>query len=81
MLSQTNLAPAEFLQLADVYAKANRIELLGQILVLYTQRYPQDPVGWYNFASLQAALNNCDAAATAIDGPGGIYASRASSQR
>lgn len=67
LLAQTNLAPADFLLLADTYAKANRIEPLTQILLLYTQRYPQDPIGWYNFAALQSALNNCDAALTALE--------------
>ncbi len=67
LIANTNLGPQEFLMLATMYAQLNRVDPLAEVLTVLTQRFPNESLGWYNFASLQCALKNCDAAVAALE--------------
>ena len=59
LVAHPELPPGEFLQLANLYGSLNRVDRLLALLGMFTQRYPQNPTGWYNLACVQSLRNNC----------------------
>src|SRR5439155_1520302 len=59
LVAHPELPPGEFLQLANLYGSLNRVDRLLALLGMFTQRYPQNPSGWYNLACVQSLRNNC----------------------
>jgi predicted Zn-dependent protease len=54
------------MQIAQLYGQLQQADRVGEVLALYTQRFPNDPRGWFNLAALHAARNNCDASMDAL---------------
>ncbi len=75
--ARAELSSNDLLQMAGYYAQLNRLDRVEQLLSVVTHRFPQDPAGWYNFALVHSARNECQAAcdaleqAMALDGPEG----------
>jgi len=67
LISHSDLPQSEFLQLANFYVSLNRPDRIQAILTQFVQRYPQNPVGWYNLAVLHSARGKCDQAIPALE--------------
>jgi thioredoxin-like negative regulator of GroEL len=65
-LARTDISPEEIMQIAQLYGQLQQADRVGEVLALYTQRFPNDPRGWFNLAALHAARNNCDASMDAL---------------
>ena len=57
----------EFLQICQIYAQVNRLDRVTELLTVLTQRYPQNPIGWYNLAVVLSTRKSCDEAMTALE--------------
>ena len=66
LVSRPELTSNEFLVIAKVYADSRRFDRLSDILTIYVQRFPKDPIGWYNLAIVYAARQNCDGTLAAL---------------
>jgi tetratricopeptide (TPR) repeat protein len=77
VIGHPDLSSVELLQIANLHAQLRRLDRCAELLTRFTQRYPQDPVGWYNLAIVRSTLRQCDEAALALeralvlDGPAG----------
>jgi tetratricopeptide (TPR) repeat protein len=67
LVNHPELPETDFLQLINLYAPINRVDRVLSLLGLFVQRYPQNPVGWYNLACVQSLRNNCAEAIPALE--------------
>ncbi len=67
LVNHPELPEADFLQLIYLYVPINRVDRVLSLLGLFVQRYPQNPVGWYNLACVQSLRNNCSEAIPALE--------------
>jgi tetratricopeptide (TPR) repeat protein len=67
LLARSDLSAADVMALAQPYAKLQRADRVTQILGVFVQRFPQNPVGWYNLGVIYAARNDCQQALTALE--------------
>jgi tetratricopeptide (TPR) repeat protein len=67
LVASPDLTQNDFLQLANLYVPLNRSDRVVTMLMLFVQRYPQSPVGWYNLAVVQSLENNCAEALPALE--------------
>ncbi len=66
IVARPDLSSADFLQLIQLKAQLNRLDSVGDLLAIFTQRYPQEPAGWYNIARLHSLRNDCNGAFAAL---------------
>ena len=77
LLARPDLSAADVMALAQPYAKLQRADRVTQILGVFVQRFPQNPIGWYNLAVIHSARNECQQSiaalerALAVDSPDG----------
>jgi tetratricopeptide (TPR) repeat protein len=66
LVARPELGSNEFLAIAQIYAQTHRLDRVSDVLTLYVQRFPQNPVGWYNLAVVLASRQDCDSALIAL---------------
>lgn len=66
IIRQENLPPAIILQVAELYAKAQRGDLLASALERYLQKEPSNPRVWFDLAGVQAQLQRSNDAIRAL---------------
>ena len=66
LIAAPELSQEDFLQLASFYVPLNRGDRVLAMLNQFVQRFPQNPVGWYNLALVNSARGNCDEAIPAL---------------
>jgi len=75
LVASPDLPQAEYLTLINFYAQLNRGERVLALLSDFTSRYPQNALGWYNYACVLSLKGNCLEGMTALtralqlDGP------------
>ncbi len=67
LAARPDLSSRDFLQLANLYVQLRRLDRCAELLTRFTQRFPQDPVGWYNLAFMRSSLRQCDEALAALE--------------
>jgi tetratricopeptide (TPR) repeat protein len=65
--AQKDIAANDFLQLAQGYWNINRHDRAVKALEVMTERFPQDPRGYYYMAMMRAMENNADAALSMLE--------------
>ena len=53
--------------LIDLNAQLKRADQMLDLLTKFTQRYPKNPLGWFNLALMQGVRGNCTAALPALE--------------
>jgi tetratricopeptide (TPR) repeat protein len=66
-LAQKDIAPNDFLQLAQAYWNINLHDKAVNALEVMTERFPQDPRGYYYMAMMRAMQNNADASLSMLE--------------
>jgi tetratricopeptide (TPR) repeat protein len=66
-LAQKDITANDFLQLAQAYWNINLHDKAVNALDVMTQRFPQDPRGYYYMAMMRAMQNNADAALSMLE--------------
>lgn len=56
IIRQENIPPALILQIAQMYAEAQRADLLAVALERYVQKEPSNPAVWFDLAGIQAQM-------------------------
>ncbi len=75
LVTSPDLPQNEYLTLINFYAQLNRAERVVTLLSDFTRRYPQNALGWYNYACILSLRGNCLdgmaalARALQLDGP------------
>ncbi len=64
LVTNPELTPRQFLELAQLYAGKNRTDRVLHLLTAVTQRYPDESLGWFNLSAFYATMGNCDRAVT-----------------
>jgi thioredoxin-like negative regulator of GroEL len=67
LINRPDFAAGELLNIVDAYAQLRQLPRVIELLNLFTQRYPDNPTGWYDLAIVQAAQNNCELASQALE--------------
>jgi predicted Zn-dependent protease len=87
LLNRPELPAEIILQLAQVYADLKQFDRVTEVLTLFTQRYPQNYMGWYNLAVVYSARSDCASAgvalqrALAVDSPDGMVRNTAATDQ
>jgi len=78
LLVRPDLPAENILQIAQMYAELKQLERVTAVLTLFTQRFPENNMGWYNLAAVYSARRDCPSAsvalqrALAMDSPDGM---------
>ena len=67
LLALPDLPEREFFSLIDLNARLRRGSQTLELLGLFTKRYPQNPLGWFNLALIHGAHGNCADALPALE--------------
>jgi tetratricopeptide (TPR) repeat protein len=75
LTASPDLSPNDYLALINFDAQLNRGDRVLQMLGLFTQRFPQNALGWFNLATILSLQGDCNGSlpaltrALALDGP------------
>ena len=67
LLARPELPEADFFSLIDLYAQLKCADPMLDLLGKFTQRFPRNPLGWFNLALMQGVRGNCTAALPALE--------------
>ena len=67
LLARPELPEADFFSLIDLYAHLKCADPMLDLLGKFTQRFPRNPLGWFNLALMQGVRGNCTAALPALE--------------
>ena len=67
LVAHPDMPANEFLQLVNYYLQLNRADRVIVLLSKFVQRFPQNPVGWYNLAVIHSLRGKCDEALPALE--------------
>ena len=67
LLTLPDLPEREFFSLIDLNSQLKRADPILELLGKFTQRYPQNPIGWFNLALMHGARGNCADALPALE--------------
>lgn len=67
LIAHPDMPANEFLQLVNYYLQLNKPDRVIALLSKFVQRFPQNPVGWYNLAVIHSLRGNCADALPALE--------------
>jgi len=67
LLARADLSENDLMALAQAYARLQHADRVIQILDVFVQRFPRNPIGWYNLAVIQSARNDCQQSIAALE--------------
>ena len=67
LLARPELSETDLFSLIDLNAQLKRADPMLDLLGKFTQRFPKNPLGWFNLALMQGVRGNCTAALPALE--------------
>ena len=67
LLALPELPEREFFTLININSQLKRADPVLDLLGKFTQRYPQNPIGWFNLALMHGLRGNCTEALPALE--------------